>query len=772
MLANFENVLDRLNVASRNGEKAMSFCPAHNDRNSPSLSLKAEDGTLLLNCFAGCRPEDIVTKIGLGMKDLFSEGGGGTFIPPNTPARLHAQDEKPHTNGQNGRASVDARSGHGCTLEGYSEEKKLPIDYLRGLGLREVTYLDKPAVRIPYPDEEGQEVAVRFRTSLDGTEKFRWRSGDKPLPYGLRLLEETHSAGYVVLVEGESDCHTLWFHEIPALGIPGANNWRDGWISYLEGIEKIYAIIEPDQGGDTLREKLTRCVAIRERLHLLELAEHKDPSALYLADSDGFRKRFDVALERAKPWIELARADAESASREAWETCRELAQEPDILGRFAAELARSGVAGESRIAKLLYLAVTSRLLEKPVSIALKGPSSGGKSHVVERVLSFVPESAYYALTAMSERTLAYSEEPIKHRFLVIYEAAGMSGEFATYLMRSLLSEGKVRYETVEKTSEGMKPRLIEREGPTGLIVTTTAVKLHPENETRLLSLTVTDTQDQTKAVMAALAEGAGETGPNLERWHALQVWLESAEHGVWIPYAKKLAGLIPPVAVRLRRDFGAVLNLIRAHALLHQATRERDAEGRIVATIEGDYGAVRELVADLVSEGIEATVPKTVRETVVAVKRLRDDSKGEPITVAEFARELKLDRSAVSRRVRNAKDRGYLRDLEDNPRKPSRLVLGDDLPDDVQILPTPEDVRAGVKGCAPGSARLDGAREPHRNGQYSSDAYKACNRARVQEGIKTPPPPSGIEPGEADNHQDDIIEEVRDLFVSDVLEEK
>ena len=253
--------------------------------------------------------------------------------------------------------------------------------------------------------------------------------------------------------------------------------------------------------------------------------------------------------------------------------------------------------------------MTSRLLERPVSIALKGPSSGGKSHVVERVLSFVPESAYYALTAMSERTLAYSEEPIKHRFLVIYEAAGMSGEFATYLMRSLLSEGRVRYETVEKTSEGMKPRLIEREGPTGLIVTTTAVKLHPENETRLLSLTVTDTQDQTRAVMAALAEEAGEAGPNFEPWHALQVWLEGAEHRVSIPYAKILADLIPPVAVRLRRDFGALLNLIRAHALLHQATRERDAEGRIVATIE-DYAAVRELVVDLVSRAWRRPCPK------------------------------------------------------------------------------------------------------------------------------------------------------------------
>jgi hypothetical protein len=770
MLANFENVLDRLNVASRNGEKAMSFCPAHDDRNNPSLSLKAENGKLLLHCFAGCLPEDIVAEMGLQIKDLFSEGGGGSSIPPNTPARLHATDENPHSNGQNERASSDARPEHGCTLREYSEVKKLPEDFLRGLGLRDVTYLDKPAVRIPYPDEDGQEVAVRFRTSLDSTEKFRWRSGDKPRPYGLELLVEARKVGYVVLVEGESDCHTLWFYDIPALGIPGASNWRDGWAAYLDGIEKIYAVIEPDHGGETLREKLTECEAIRERLHLLELGAHKDPSALHLADPDRFRERFEAAMENAEPWIELERAEAEAAARVAWERCQELAEEKDILGRFAEELARSGVAGEARIAKLLYLAVTSRLLEMPVSIALKGPSSGGKSHVVERVLSFVPESAYYALTAMSERTLAYSEEPIKHRFLVIYEAAGMSGEFATYLMRSLLSEGRVRYETVEKTSEGMKPRLIEREGPTGLIVTTTAVKLHPENETRLLSLTVTDTQDQTRAVMAALAEEAGQAGPNLEPWHSLQVWLESADHRVSVPYAKILADLIPPVAVRLRRDFGALLNLIRAHALLHQATRERDGEGRIVATIE-DYAAVLKLVVDLVGEGVEATVPATVRDTVEAVRQLREDSKGEPVTVAELARKLKLDRSAVSRRARNAKDRGYLRDLEDNPRKPSRLVPGDDLPEDLQILPSPENVRASVKERAPDRARPDGAQEPHRNGQYSNDAYKACNRARVQEGIKDPPPPTGSEPGEADNLQDGTLEDVRNLFASDALGE-
>ena len=118
-----------------------------------------------------------------------------------------------------------------------------------------------------------------------------------------------------------------------------------------------------------------------------------------------------------------------------------LAREGRILDRFAEMLERSGVAGESRVLKFLYLALTSRLLKKPVSVAVKGPSSGGKSYLTERVLRFFPESAYHALTAMSERTLAYSEEPIRHRFLVIYEAEGMASDFATYLMRSLLSEG-------------------------------------------------------------------------------------------------------------------------------------------------------------------------------------------------------------------------------------------------------------------------------------------------------------------------------------------
>jgi len=477
--------------------------------------------------------------------------------------------------------------------------------------------------------------------------------------------------------------------------VPGAGTWRGEWAERLQDVEKVYAVVEPDGGGEAFWQRLASS-ALREKLYRVELEGAGDVSELHLQDPESFPKRIEEARGRAAAWLDIAESEVQERAREAWSACERLAHSPDVLDRFAREIGRR-VSGEVRTAKFLYLALTSRVLERPVSVTGKGPSSGGKTYLVERVLDFFPDAAYHALTAMSDRALAYSEEAIKHHFIVFFEAEGMASDFATYLMRSLLSEGRLRYEFVEKTSEGLRVRLIEREGPTGLIVTTTAVRMHPENETRLLSLTVTDTREQTRDILASLTKGKTE-GTDLTPWRALQDWLASpaAERKVAIPYAPALAELVPPVAVRLRRDFGALLNLIQTHAILHQASRERNEEGHIVATL-GDYARVRDLVDDLISEGIEATVPQSVREVVEAAVQLHEEE-DEPVTTAALARELELDRTAASRRVRSAKDRGYLRDLEDNPANPLASSLAITYPKNWQFCPLPK--------CSPRRARV------------------------------------------------------------------
>ena len=59
---------------SRGQGKWMCKCPAHQD-NNPSLSVEiAEDGKLLLWCFAGCSTEDVLAAVGLEFRDVFPEG--------------------------------------------------------------------------------------------------------------------------------------------------------------------------------------------------------------------------------------------------------------------------------------------------------------------------------------------------------------------------------------------------------------------------------------------------------------------------------------------------------------------------------------------------------------------------------------------------------------------------------------------------------------------------------------------------------------------------
>jgi len=634
-----------------------------------------------------------VCKSSGGVKDLarrlnveIPKGGRGGSTPRRTAATAQPQ------------------AASGCTLAAYAQAKRLPVDFLRGLGLIEVAYLGAPAVRIPYRRRDGKEIAVRFRVQLakakDGPDgRFRWRKGSKPTLYGLDSIGEATRAGSVALVEGESDAQTLRFHGIPSIGLPGATNWReDRDVPHFDGIGKILVTIEPDSGGDAVLAWLAKS-KIRDRVHLVTLPNVKDPSAMYLDEPARFRERWGEAVQAAVPW-ERYEADRRDGTRlDAWRKCQRIAKAPRILDIFAEAIARTGLVGEGKVVRLLFLVLVSRFLARPVSVAVKGPSSGGKSFLVERVLAFVPPRCYYALSAMSERALAYSEEPLSHRFLVLYEACGLQGDFASYLVRSLLSEGRVRYETVEKVEGKLQARLIEREGPTGLLLTTTAIRLHPENETRLLSLTVTDTPEQTAAVLSGLAAEI-RNEPDLWEWHSLQDWLDAGETRVVIPFASTLAQMIPPVAVRLRRDFTAILNLIQSHAILHQATRVKDDAGRIVATLE-DYAVVRNLVASLVADGVEATVPATVRETVETTRGLIADISVGPaeVTKATIARALKLDKGSGARRVDAAIADNYLKNLEDKPGRPSRIILGDPMPEDAPILPSPDELGARLHGC-------------------------------------------------------------------------
>src|SRR5262249_37762342 len=266
-----------------------------------------------------------------------------------------------------------------------------------------------------------------------------------------------------------------------------------------------------------------------------------------------------VRKKRDKPAPSAPVIDATKAAA----TAGDLVTEPDILTRFGKAIEAAGLVGETNNAKILCLALTSRLFDRPVSIAVKGVSAGGKSFTVESVLKFFPASAFFTRTGVSEKALYFSNEDFRHRFIVIFEAVGMESDYLSYVVRTLLSENRLSYELPVNTEDRMKPQLLEKEGATGLRTTTTAAKLHPENETRLPSLGVIDTKQQTQAVMRTLAADKASTF-DYAPWQALQEWLATGEQRVVVPYAPWLADKIPPGAGRLRRGVRRLLSPVRA----------------------------------------------------------------------------------------------------------------------------------------------------------------------------------------------------------------
>jgi hypothetical protein len=160
-------------------------------------------------------------------------------------------------------------------------------------------------------------------------------------------------------------------------------------------------------------------------------------------------------------------------SRSQSKRSQSISRSESVLDGVAKVVKQLGAAGVRDEAKILYLAITTRLLDRPfppAHVLVKGASAGGKNYLVDTVARLFPESAIYKMTGMSDRALAYLGEPMAHRFIILAEAAAIEDSpIALALVRSLLSEGELRYPTVEKDPETGQLATITKhlEGPTG-----------------------------------------------------------------------------------------------------------------------------------------------------------------------------------------------------------------------------------------------------------------------------------------------------------------
>ncbi len=572
----------------------------------------------------------------------------------------------------------------GLTLTDLAIDKGIAEFFLADLGITDgfigSSNNRRPCVDITYMDESHQVRAIQKRLSSADSPRFIWRRGDHPIPYGLWKLMEIRSAGFVIIVEGASDCWTLWFHGIPALGLPGASTWKPEYARLLEGVEA-YLWIESDSGGQTFLQSVSQTLPDIKTILAPEHA--KDPSALYLYNKQAFVSSFQCLMADAIRISDLQALQQSEDTIRLYDKVKHLAEDPHLIQRLIHTIKECGYAGDVRPALCAYIALTSRLLHKPLNIIFVAQSGSGKNASIEAVLPLFLEDIYYMVRASSQKALIYANQDFQHRIVILWEADSIPEEGpAASAIRSLMSDQRLEYDVVEKDNSGKHiVRHIRKDGPTGIITTSTK-PLREQASTRMLTVSIADTPDQTRAVLQAIAQET-ETNPELvneiSAWIDFQQWLNvSGVQDVSVPFAQALAEKFPVDAVRIRRDFSQILSVIKTFALIHQAQRQRDNKGRSIASLD-DYRLTCWLLEDVLSTTVTGGASSAIRETVQAVNELYQPEK--PVSLPMLMDHLGLARSSISYRVSRAIAGGWLVNLSKQKGMPAQLKAGLPLPD-------------------------------------------------------------------------------------------
>jgi hypothetical protein len=324
------------------------------------------------------------------------------------------------------------------------------------------------------------------------------------------------------------------------------------------------------------------------------------------------------------------------------EAALELLRDPNLVTRITADFAMVGVVGEATNCLVGYLAALSRKLDQPLAVIIQSTSAAGKSALMEAVLGLVPGEERVKFSAMTGQSLFYmGEADLAHKVLAIAEEEGASK--AAYALKLLQSEGELSIASTGKdTASG---RLVTHtysvQGPTAIVLTTTAIDIDEELLNRCLVLTVDEGTIQTRAIH-----------DRQRSKHTLDGLLATDTRERVIGLHQNAQRLLEPVAVvnpfadrltfadgstRTRRDHVKYLTLIRVIALLHQHQRPRrtatTADGRQVVYIEAtvaDISLANRLAHDVLGQTLDELPPQTRRlltlldGLVAGEARLRD----------------------------------------------------------------------------------------------------------------------------------------------------
>jgi DNA primase len=325
----------------------------------------------------------------------------------------------------------------------------------------------------------------------------------------------------------------------------------------------------------------------------------------------------------------------------------------DLCERIVDDYTELGYVREPKNKLLLYLVMTSRLMDSPLHALLISRSSAGKSLLAEMTERMCPPEQTLSVSDLSPQALYYyGADDLKNKFIVIGEKHGSAA--SEYPLRELISRKSITKAIPMKdpVSGQIKTATITVNGPISLVETSTSADVNPENLNRCFVIAIDETEEQTSHIHQVqrknyTIEGylTGQKHEQIVKKHVFaQRLLRKIQ--VFNPFAELLS--FPTSKLRSRRDNEKLLRLINAICFLNQYQRKVKLltvdSGEKIEYIEcsvADYRIAYDLLSNGVLENTLDDLPRPARHLLNLVEEYlqkRAKAEGAPVERIIFER--------------------------------------------------------------------------------------------------------------------------------------
>jgi DNA primase len=136
---------------------------------------------------------------------------------------------------------------------------------------------------IPYITPSGV-VDIRFRAIGNADPKYMGMPGAKTSMFNAQVV--LTASDYICVTEGEIDCITMSVKtNHPAIGIPGANNWKPFYSKILDDFDTVIVLADGDSAGMDFGKKVSRELG---NVNIVQMPEGHDVNSIVMLEGAEF----------------------------------------------------------------------------------------------------------------------------------------------------------------------------------------------------------------------------------------------------------------------------------------------------------------------------------------------------------------------------------------------------------------------------------------------------------------------------------------------------